>query len=178
MNNNVTSTSTSVYRSADHLIHTCSVCGAEATFCCPRCGRPLCSPHAVGVDTRCAECESAYQGSKAGPWVSALASLAVGVPLIALMFVFEVGFVNVAFVPLVVLSVALVASFVSKGFEAHARAAFLGEGSQDFVLGALAINPEAGESAGHRNVQIGRAPGYDASRGIPSVPIYQKTFGH
>ena len=73
------------YRSA-RVQPLCAACGELATGECLRCGKPLCSAHALPADTRCDSCEAAFE-RRTRRWAAATAlaaQLAIALPYLVI----------------------------------------------------------------------------------------------
>lgn len=154
----------------------CFLCGERATLRCPRCGRPFCAAHGIfGDKTRCADCEASFARKKdTRNFVSAIAGIATGVGVAAAFL--SAGAVSMIWVPFTVLCGALGGALVGGPWHAISRGRFLREGNGERVIaGALKISPHGGQMAETRRLMLDWKP---RQRGMPSVPIYQRTYGH
>lgn len=171
--------SSNPYRREGRHIANCELCGREAGLRCPRCGRPLCDAHAVGGSDRCSTCEAGFIATQARinlgaaitsatalfGWVGFYVAAASKVlpPAIALLFGMFVAGVLPA-----------VGWGLSTGV---ARRRFLRQGDGEIVLSPERLRIAAATAGDTERRRVG-APQSRTQRGMPSTPIYQRTYGH
>jgi hypothetical protein len=173
---------TTPYRAAETRVATCNLCGHEAEFCCPRCARPLCVAHSVRADHRCESCEAQYHARRR--WIDNVSwgsGMAVFAGLIGLLgYSAEPKGAGVAGLALLGVCAVVVAGLLAGGLwtvvAGLLRRRFLAEGDGNLVIAdSLRIAPDGGADDARRKVGMGYTIG---NRGLPSVPLYQRTYGH
>lgn len=170
------------YRRAGGRLALCDLCGHEADYCCPRCGRPLCVAHSLRADRRCASCELQFSARRSWiDWVGFGVGVSIFGGLIAVLGYETLPVYGLSGAVVFLGVLAFVAAGVVGGvlwavLHGIARRRFLSEGDGEMVIAErLQIAPRGGSAAERRKVGMGYTVG---NRGLPSVPLYQRTYGH
>lgn len=161
------------YREASLVSH-CTLCSDVAVFRCMRCGRSYCSLHA-SVNECCPDCETAF--SRITAWVGLVALLPSTVPSAVALLVFGMqqpflGVLSVGLSALVWMLLVATGKWVARRIflSAHRR--------QERLLEGARLKIAARSHREHRFTARRRSAYGHRTRGeLPSVPIYQRTYG-